>query len=237
MASDSEGDRQPLSQTRQMTVDALCEHFANDVMTVEEFEQRVEAAHRAQTVEDLKELLRDLPGGNLPAVAGGAVASAPRTRPTTVPAARVPPHDTVVAIMGGATRKGRWTPARTSLVLSIMGGTQLDFREALLGPGVTEVKAFAMMGGVEIVVPPGIHVESRGIGIMGGFDHLTEYHESDLDAPTLRITGLAMMGGVEITVRNPGESARDARRRRRLEHKERRKRERGERHGRLGRGE
>ncbi|MCG6954678.1 MAG: DUF1707 domain-containing protein [Gemmatimonadetes bacterium] len=226
-----------MSQIRQVTVDALCEHFANDVMTVEEFEQRVEAAHRAQTVEDLKELLRDLPGGNLPAVAGSTPTPAPRPRPVMAPATRVPPRETVVAIMGGATRKGRWTPARTSLVLSIMGGTQLDYREAALGPGVTEVKAFAMMGGVEIVVPPGIHVESHGIGIMGGFDHVTDYEQSDPEAPTLRITGLALMGGVEITVRNPGESARDARRRRRLEHKERRRQDRAERHRRLGRGE
>jgi hypothetical protein len=237
MASESEGNRQPLSQIRQVTVDALCEHFANDVMTVEEFEQRVEAAHRAQTVDDLRELLRDLPGGNLPAVAGSAATPAPRTRPVPVPAAHVRPHETMVAIMGGTMRKGRWTPARTSLALSIMGGTHLDFREAALGPGVTEVKAFAMMGGVEIVVPPGIHVESHGIGIMGGFDHVTEYEDSDPSAPILRISGLALMGGVEITVRNPGESARDARRRRRLEHKERRKRERAERHGRLGSGE
>ena len=237
MASESGGGHQPLNQIRQVTVDALCEHFANDVMTVEEFEERVGAAHRAQTVDDLKELLRDLPGGNLPAVAGSATTPAPRARPSMVSASQVPAHATIVAIMGGATRKGRWTPARSSFALSIMGGTQLDFREAALGPGVTEVKAFAMMGGVEIVVPPGIHVESHGIGIMGGFDHVTDYEQYDPDAPTLRITGMALMGGVEITVRNAGESARDARRRRRLEHKERRKRERAERHRRLGPGE
>jgi hypothetical protein len=143
-------------------------------------------------------------------------------------AAHVRQHELVVAIMGGAMRKGRWSPARTNVALSVMGGTHLDFREAILGPGVTDVKVFAMMGGVEIVVPPGINVESHGIGIMGGFDHVTDYGENAVDAPTLRITGLALMGGVEITVRNPGESARDARRRRRLERKERR---------RLGRGE
>ncbi|MEX2582713.1 MAG: hypothetical protein WD766_05545 [Gemmatimonadota bacterium] len=33
----------------------------------------------------------------------------------------------------------------------------------------------------------------------------------------LRIMGLALMGGVEITVRYPGESARDSRRRRKRE--------------------
>ena len=47
MATESGELPQPLSHTRQATVDALCEHFANDVMPVEEFERRVDAAHRA----------------------------------------------------------------------------------------------------------------------------------------------------------------------------------------------
>jgi hypothetical protein len=228
MASESEGGRQPLSHIRQITVDALCEHFANDVMPVEEFERRVEAVHRAQTVDELKELLQDLPGGNLPAVPGSAPTPAARPKPRVTDAAHVKEQEFIVAVMGGSMRKGRWTPARSNVAISIMGGTHLDFRDAALGPGVTMVKVFAMMGGVEIVVPPGVNVESNGIGIMGGFDHVPEYEEHDPDAPTLRISGLALMGGVDITVRNPGESARDARRRRRIERKERR---------RLGRGD
>jgi len=67
-------------------------------------------------------------------------------------------------------------------------------------------------------------VESQGIAIMGGFEHKgDEYHNPDPHAPTLRITGLAIMGGVEVTVRLPGETARDARRRRKLERRERRR--------------
>ena len=70
LEDDEEGAHTPLAHTRQMTIDALCEHFANDAMTVEEFERRVDTAHGAATVEELRELLRDLPGGGLPVVAG-----------------------------------------------------------------------------------------------------------------------------------------------------------------------
>jgi predicted membrane protein len=52
-----------------------------------------------------------------------------------------------------------------------MGGSELDFREAVMGPGVTELQIFAVCGGVEVVVPPGLNVESHGIAIMGGFEH------------------------------------------------------------------
>ncbi|HSG48741.1 MAG TPA: LiaF domain-containing protein, partial [Longimicrobiales bacterium] len=130
-------------------------------------------------------------------------------------------REIVIAVMGGATRKGRWAPARRNFAFAVMGGTELDFREAVLPPGVTEVQVFTVMGGVEIIVPPGVNVESHGIGIMGGFDHRGGEGSYDQDAPTLRITGLALMGGVDITERHIGESARDARRRRKLEAKER----------------
>jgi hypothetical protein len=98
----------------------------------------------------------------------------------------------------------------------------LDFREAIMPPGVTELKIFAMWGGVEVIVPPGLNVECHGVGIMGGFDHAPEgVAPTDPTAPTLRITGVALMGGVDITLRHVGESGRDARRRRRQERRER----------------
>lgn len=39
------------------------------------------------------------------------------------------------------------------------------------------------MGGVNVVVPPGIEVVVRGIGIMGGFDHREEGTPAQPGAP------------------------------------------------------
>ena len=64
----------------------------------------------------------------------------------------------MVAALGGVERKGRWIPARTSYAIALMGGLSLDFREALLPPGETEVWIFTLMGGAEIIVPPGLTV-------------------------------------------------------------------------------
>jgi hypothetical protein len=96
-----------------------------------------------------------------------------------------------------------------------MGGALLDFRDVRMPPGTTEVQVAAVMGGVEVVVPPGLRVACDGIGIMGGFEQIgAESASVPDDAPLLRITGLALMGGVEITERYPGESAGAARKRR-----------------------
>lgn len=223
MTTDARGGGTPINHTRQVTIDALCEHFANDAMTVEEFEARIDVAHRATTLDELRDLLSDLPSGNLPAAAHSAH---PATRATGRVAPREHQKETsyAVAIMGGSRRQGQWTPARVTNTIAVMGGVELDFREAALPPGVTEVKIFTLMGGVEVIVPPDLTVESHGIGILGGFDHAgNDAVHPDAGAPVLRVSGVALMGGVDIKVRHPGESARDARRRHRQERRDRRR--------------
>jgi hypothetical protein len=108
--------------------------------------------------------------------------------------------ETITAIMGAAVRKGAWEPAELVQVISIMGGVELDFRDAVMLDGVTEVEIRTIMGGVTIIVPDDIDVETEGMGIMGGFEHLGHI-SGDPDAPLLRITGFAIMGGVEIKLR------------------------------------
>lgn len=240
MSSESEGSGRTLSQVRQATIDALCDQFANDAMDMEDFERRVEIAHRASTTDELKALLSDLPGGNLPAPSGAAASSAELSSAersfTIATPGQVKEHELVVAVLGGTSRKGRWTPARKNISVAVMGGAQLDFREAVLAPGSTELQVFALWGGVEIIVPPELNVESHGFALLGGFEHAGDATgPTDPDVPTLRIVGVACMGGVEITVRRPGETSRDARRRGREAHREARRERR--RHRRSSRGE
>lgn len=231
MSHDGEAGRSPLNHTREITIEALMEHFANDVMDMDEFERRVDIAHRATNSDVLKELLRDLPGGGvLPAVAGGSDATglAPVPDYTVTSAAQVKEKGTVVACLSASKRSGRWSPARKNLAVAVMGSAELDFREAILGPGVTEVQIFTVCGRVDIIVPTDLNVESQGIAIMGGFEHVGDNPiHPDPHAPTLRITGLALMAHVEVSVRESGETARDARRRRKVTRREQRRRLRG----------
>jgi hypothetical protein len=218
--------------TRQKAIDALCEHFANDALTVEEFERRVDQAHKAETTVELRELLADLPTGDLPVKTDESEAALTERVHASVPASRVKERGFVVAALGGVERTGRWIPARQNYAISVMGGVELDFREALLPPGVTDVWVFTAMGGVEIIVPPGLAVECDGVALLGGFEHREEaVLSNDPDAPVLRVRGVAFLGGVEVSIRYPGETPRDAKRRRRLDrkrhrlrHKERRRR-------------
>ena len=100
----------------------------------------------------------------------------------------------------------------------MMGGAHLDLREARFPPGPVDIDVFALMGGVEIIVPPGLAIETHGSAIMGGFQEVNRAPaHPDADAPLVRVHGLVMMGGVDIRMRLPGETGRDAHRRQRRE--------------------
>lgn len=214
---------------REQVVAALVEHYAQDHLALAEFERRVERAHQSRTRDELRALVADLPGGGtlVPPASGSGPGREQALAPATAGGGRgvvrlnhghVAERQTELAIWSARVRKGPWHPARRIRALGFMGGVELDFREALFPPGETRVFAGAVMGGVEILVPPGVRVETEGFAFMGGFEEDTGGETEHLpgpDAPVLRVSGFALMGGVEISSRLPGESARDAKRRRR----------------------
>lgn len=232
MAESEIGRAIALKERREQTIQTLIGHFAEDHLTVEEFERRLDVAHRARQSSELDALIADLPvPAAEPAPEEPRKAAPPAPRRPHTPLEHVRENQVLVAIMGGVEKKGQWAPAQKTLVLAFMGGAQLDFREALLPPGVTEVAIFTVWGGVEIIVAPGTRVDSGGVAIMGAFEHVPGPAVVDPNAPIIRLTGFALMAGVEVHVRYPGESARDASQRRREERRllrEERKRLRGQ---------
>ena len=215
LAAPGRGHAAPATIIRDQTIARLSDAFATDLIDVEEFERRVTVAQRSDSLAEIQSLVADLPARpNRPRRPGAGPAD-----PVGAAAARaVKQRGTVFTIMGGVERKGSWTVPRSLNVGVVMGGAKLDLREAWLPPGPIELRVAALMGGVEIIVPPHLPVEAEGIAIMGGFDHVDRAPaEPDPGAPLLRVTGLAFMGGVHIEMRLPGESSRDARKRRKRE--------------------
>lgn len=201
-----------LRQRREVVIARLCEHFAQDHLRAEELEARIDAAHAALSMEALNELLAGLP----------ALSNEDNTVSQAVGPAMsdLEPSQTVAAILGGTERTGAWIPARTIRIFAVMGGAVVDFRDVRLPQGTIKLEVVAIMGGVEIIVPPGLKVSSDGIGIMGGFEHAADQAvRPELEGTMLRVTGIALMGGVEIKERHPGESSSQARRRRKKEAK------------------
>lgn len=108
------------------------------------------------------------------------------------------------SIMGGSVKKGRWHVAPTHTSITVMGGNDLDLRNATLSAHETVINAFAVMGGIDIIVPDDVRVIDNGVGVMGGFElrddpsSTTSHDHLPSDAPVVRVRGLALMGGVDI---------------------------------------
>jgi hypothetical protein len=203
----------PLATERERIVQTLSAHFAHDQLTLTEFEQRLERAYNLTAVDQLRSLVADLPVLSAHSATAGTTAA---VAPALVPSSEVPPRGAIFAVMGGQERSGSWIVPRQLKILVLMGGAEIDLREARFGAGVTDIEIFVMMGGVTIIVPPGIRVESIGAAFMGGF----ELKAGDATAlspahPVVRLSGLAIMGGVETEMRYPSETAKEAKRRRR----------------------
>jgi hypothetical protein len=207
------------AEERERAVQSLSAHFAADHLEIDELERRLDLVYAASSWAELADLVADLPALSV----DEEVEAAPSVR--VEPWRAVARTQTMVAVMGGAERKGQWTPPRHMNVVAVMGGGKLDFREAIFGEPVSEVTIVVFMGGVEIIVPPGIRVESNGFALMGGFEQVAQETASP-DAPLVKVNGFACMGAVEMKVRLPGETEKEARKRIKQE-KDRRRLQRG----------
>jgi len=172
----------------------LGDHFAQGHLTLEEYEFRVQAALQARQGFELSATVNDLPPlDRVRALVRDASDAGRRS------------SRTVFALMGGASRKGRWTVPTTIRAVGVMGGVEIDLRDAVFSADVTEISAVAIMGGVDILVPPGVRIESDGLAIMGGFEDQPGLPAVfDHDAPVLRVRGVALMGAVTVRMKPRG---------------------------------
>ena len=180
MASDARppGPLRASDAERERTLDVLRGAAGEGRLTLEELAERVEGALAARTRDALEHLTADLPA--------------------PAPAARRPGKRWIVGIMGGGDHKGRWRIASRATVVNIMGGADLDLREALIDSDETVITVVSVMGGSDIIVPEGVEVELGGVAIMGGNDLKLEGPRPRPGAPVVRVRAFSLMGGTDV---------------------------------------
>jgi hypothetical protein len=113
------------------------------------------------------------------------------------------------AIMGAVELKDEGWPLTSDSFIAFMGGFDLDLTAASIPAGETVLHLIAIMGGMDVKVPPHVHVECEGTAILGGIDVFKtgaggiiatrKWSRPGVDgAPTLRIYCQTVMGGIEI---------------------------------------
>lgn len=179
---------------RDATIDALRGAVGDGRLTLDEFADRAGATYGASTVAELRAVTSDLPAASLPVA------------PPVPPPMAVPDRSQrIVAVMGGANRKGRWQVGSELSAVAVMGGIELDLYDAQLEADVTTIRAFALMSAVEIVVPEGVPVHVEGFVLMGALEDRTVQREATTSGPMLRVVGHGMWGAVEVRHRRDGQ--------------------------------
>ena len=109
------------------------------------------------------------------------------------------PNSTIsaLAVLGGIERTCNSRDFRGGELTAIMGGCEVDLRQADMPLGEAVIHTFAMWGGIEIRVPEDWTVSVRAFPVLGGFEEKT-HAPSEGPKKVLVIKGFAIMGGVEI---------------------------------------
>ncbi len=174
----------PTGEERERVVGTLTAAFADDRISLEEFERRTVVVYRAQTVAELRSVVADL-----------SLTSESET---------VPAHGRIVTVFSNHERGGRTTVPRRLEIVSVFGNVELDLTDAIFARGITEIDVSAVFGNVELTLPPGVKIESTGSGMLGSFEVQLGGGYAALGGDTsqtvIRISGHAVLANVEATV-------------------------------------
>jgi hypothetical protein len=165
--------------------------FAEGRLTDSEFDQRMRSALTARTRAELDGLLADLPE------------RAPQVRQDLAPAARTRGLGRLaVSFKSSVRRAGRWRVPRRYTAVIYKGSGVLDLRAAELTAPVTTIVAVAYKSQVDILVPPGVRVETGGFGASTG---ASDGADGPLPpgAPVIHVRGFAYRGTVEAVSHPP----------------------------------
>jgi hypothetical protein len=161
---------------------------------MDELDERLNAVYAAKTYADLEPIVQDLPHGDVAAVHSSVAV------PSGSAADRFggqPTSSAAVAVMGGFSRKGEWVVPANFTATAIMGGGEIDLRDARFAERVVTIHAVAIMGGIEVVVPDDAEVQVTGVGIMGAFEQ-GPTGPGQPGAPKIVVSGLAFWGAVDV---------------------------------------
>jgi hypothetical protein len=171
---------------RDVVLRTLGDHAAVGRLTLDELEERSGRALAAKTRGELATLTSDLPRE-----AGQASA------PSPAPAPRKPVR-WMVAILGGSHRRGRFRAVGSINAVAILGGDEIDLREAEIEGGELTLNLVAVLGGENIYVPDSVEVEVGGFSLMGGHEEIGTARPPRPGAPVIRIRTYNLMGGTSI---------------------------------------
>jgi hypothetical protein len=173
----------------------LGQAFAEGRLSADEHAERTDGVYAAKTVGELRPYLADLP----------VAFHLPSTATTPSPHGEVPlstgtvaQTDSVVAVFGEQSRRGRWLVRNGLVAKAIFGSVELDLTEAVLEQRELTITATSIFGEVTLRVPDGVMVVNEGVAILGDRDFkLSPEQPYTAETPIVHVRGFSVFGSVE----------------------------------------
>lgn len=171
-----------VGDTERRAVDARLHAAVGDgVLTLTEYDERAGALWAARTRGQLDALVADLP--------------VPSSTTPSVPVPSTARVHRTVAVMSEERLRGPVAPGEAVSGVAVMGSAHLDLaREDL--PATVSVRAVAVMGDVQVLVPAGTEVRLTGVSVMG--DRKVDLPPAVSGAPVVHLHAVAVMGSVSV---------------------------------------
>jgi DUF1707 SHOCT-like domain/Cell wall-active antibiotics response LiaF, C-terminal len=183
-ASDSDrslkGDSLRVSDAeRDSVVEQLGDAAGEGRISLAEFSERADQAHRARTRGELVPLLADLPGpGQL----------VPASTATQAVAEHVP--------LGAIKRTGRWRLDRETTLTTTVGPLKVDLSGAEIDGSEVHLHLSAKVGSIKVWVPAEVRIEVDGGTTVG--TRQIEQDSARGGGPLIRLTADTVLGTVKI---------------------------------------
>jgi hypothetical protein len=103
------------------------------------------------------------------------------------------------AVFGGIEDKIIAQDFRDGEALAILGGIDLDLRQAELSNGQATLDVTSIFGGIRLRVPRGWRVNLRNVTLFGSVEHNREQPAPEDETGELTIVGTALFGGLEVS--------------------------------------
>jgi hypothetical protein len=198
-----------LMRAREEKISELSTHFANDDLSLEDLERRIERVYKAASVSELEEITADLrraTTSNAPVPVGKS------SRKKVAGVRYELANARLLSLMSSTRRVGRWAVPQRLEVVAIMSDTKLDFTHASMPDGMVTVHMRAIMASCKLVVPPNVRVINETHSVMSNVRSRADELHADgasADAPVIRLTGVAFMSDVRVVVRRREEPVYD----------------------------
>lgn len=195
--------QEAFEQKKEETISTLMRAYEEGELTIEEYDERLVLAINANTPQELdvltvefKERLAAAEEADEPSKEADPKTQE-RAKPIKQMTGLAAPTNSQTAIFGVVKKEGPWRLSPLIKSKAVFGAVQLDLRDVEWVEVQAVIECTVVFGSIVIIVPSGVSVNCKGVGILGSFVKRNKTKPSNANY-RLTISGTAVFGSIEV---------------------------------------